>query len=93
MNVVNEVLSRIRYRMMQYSMSMGGDKIIKIFQMEEQTNDLLIDLVLQEYAKVNFKLDQIKEVCDLTVISGLVMLENYVPDKAIYKIEQILKDK
>jgi len=58
MNVVNEVLSRIRYRMMQYSMSMGGDKIIKIFQMEEQTNDLLIDLVLQEYAKVNFKLER-----------------------------------
>ena len=39
------------------------------------------------------KLDKIREICNLTVINGLVMLENYVPDKAIYKIKEILEEK
>ena len=38
-----ELLERIRYRMTPYSKTMGGDKIDNIFQMEEQTNDLLIE--------------------------------------------------
>ena len=58
----------------------------------------LINVVNENVKLINYnlelksKLDKVREVCDLTVINGLVQLHNYVPDKAIYKIKQILKE-